>query len=303
MRMSIDKCDLFGNSTNTLTWGSTAGFVGAAGELQFGSNTADSLVNFNNNLDLNTTTNRSIRLFDNAAVATDMAAITGVISGSGGLNLIGPGSARLILSGSNTYAGGTTISGVDLVLRNPSALGTGATITFSTGLLDVDTMSLTLINSVILRGSIGLTGTGGNSITLAGNISLSTNSQITSSNLSASSVLSGSSIFLGIDSTARTLTLAAVSGGTITVEGLRRRALQGDVGFVVDTTALMGPAIQALKSGMNDLVTSLHGAIPDLGINTPQIAPGTSLSVKLKMSKFSATRLGSDERGIEATFC
>lgn len=47
---------------------------------------------------------------------------------------------------------------------------------------------------------------------------------------------------------------------------LKTSLTQGDVAFVVDTTATMGGAIQALKSGMAGLIQELHLSIPDLAI-------------------------------------
>ncbi len=47
---------------------------------------------------------------------------------------------------------------------------------------------------------------------------------------------------------------------------IRTTLNRGDVAFLVDTTALMGPAIQSLKTGMNDLIIGLHKAIPDVAV-------------------------------------
>jgi fibronectin-binding autotransporter adhesin len=59
-----------------------------------------------------------------ADIATDLvvtATISANISGAGGLNKVGPG--QLILSGANTYAGGTTISEAILSVASDTNLG------------------------------------------------------------------------------------------------------------------------------------------------------------------------------------
>jgi autotransporter-associated beta strand protein len=53
--------------------------------------------------------------------------VTGRISGSQGL--IKTGDYRLILSGTNTYSGGTTVSGGELIATSPNALADGSNLT------------------------------------------------------------------------------------------------------------------------------------------------------------------------------
>ncbi len=47
---------------------------------------------------------------------------------------------------------------------------------------------------------------------------------------------------------------------------LKTNLNQGDVAFVVDTTATMGGEIQNLKVGLNGIVQQLHNAIPDVAV-------------------------------------
>jgi hypothetical protein len=47
---------------------------------------------------------------------------------------------------------------------------------------------------------------------------------------------------------------------------LKTNLNQGDVAFVVDTTATMGGEIQNLKLGLNGIVQQLHNAIPDVAV-------------------------------------
>lgn len=53
---------------------------------------------------------------------------------------------------------------------------------------------------------------------------------------------------------------------TENVVPLQTTLTQGDLAFVVDTTATMGGAIQALKSSMSTIIQDLHAKIPDLGV-------------------------------------
>jgi len=57
-------------------------------------------------------------------------ALTGTVSGVGGITKAGEGT--LTLSGNNTYEGGTNVSGGTLAVDNPHALGTGAVVNSGT---------------------------------------------------------------------------------------------------------------------------------------------------------------------------
>jgi hypothetical protein len=47
---------------------------------------------------------------------------------------------------------------------------------------------------------------------------------------------------------------------------LKTNVNQGDVAFIVDTTATMGGEIQNLKSGLSGIIQALYGSIPDLAV-------------------------------------
>ena len=66
------------------------------------------------------------------------------IAGSG-LGVVKLGSNTLVLSGSNTYGGGTTIDGGVLELANSAALGSGTVTLRTSGMLDLDGYSPTIL--------------------------------------------------------------------------------------------------------------------------------------------------------------
>ena len=103
-----------------LTWAS-GGFVANAQPLILSGATALSEVEFRNSIDLNGAV-RSVQVDDNGNTGADFATMSGVLSGvAGGLNKTGGG--ILVLTGSNSYGGTTTITQGTLVV---SSLGNSA---------------------------------------------------------------------------------------------------------------------------------------------------------------------------------
>ena len=78
--------------------------------------------------------------------------ISGILSDVGGLTVSANNSGTILLSGANTYSGGTSLilgsSGVTLQLGNASALGTGATTIASGCALDLNGNSVTAVLTV-----------------------------------------------------------------------------------------------------------------------------------------------------------
>ena len=73
-----------------------------------------------------------------------------IASTTAGLTLTGAN--VLILSASNNYAGGTTVSGGTLQLRNPAALGSGG-LTANAGVVDLNSNGISIPT---LNGAAGL---------------------------------------------------------------------------------------------------------------------------------------------------
>ena len=93
--------------------------------------------------------------------------ITGTISGSGGINIVSStATGRVLLSGSNSYSGGTTITTGTLTVGNGSALGTG--------FLAVNTSGLNLNGQALTVGALSGSSSGVIQSSVAGAASLTT---------------------------------------------------------------------------------------------------------------------------------
>jgi fibronectin-binding autotransporter adhesin len=162
-----------GGNTNTVTWGS-GNFVFAGQNLVLGSVSADSLVDFQNGINLAGGT-RTVSVLDNPSSATDFAQISGPIT-NGDLNKSSSGT--LIMTGTNSYGNtrlSTSISNSTVQIGNggtTGTLGTGSVTFNSTDSLVFNRSdSLTVTNSM-QRNGFGAKGTiiqdGTGTTTLAG---------------------------------------------------------------------------------------------------------------------------------------
>ena len=94
--------------------------------MTFGSPTANSQVNFTDSIDL---TGGSRQIFVAQGTGGDSALISGDIVDSGrGASLLKTGQGTLILSGSNSYDGGTTVADGTLMVATASALPAGGSL-------------------------------------------------------------------------------------------------------------------------------------------------------------------------------
>jgi len=147
--------------------------------------------------------------FDRSDTLTQGANFAATISGSGGIVQMGTG--RTILSGSNSYSGGSTVSSGTLQLANAHALGAGG-LTVNGGALDLHG------NSVSVPAFSGAAGTVTN--TLSGTATVTAN--ISGAFSYAGSIADGAGIVALNKSGAGTLTLSgsnSYSGGTTVSSG------------------------------------------------------------------------------------
>jgi autotransporter-associated beta strand protein len=201
------------------------------------------------------------------------ATISTSISGGNGLTKDGIG--VLILSGSNNYTGGTTISAGALRAQNNSALGTGSVLVASGGRLQLQ--AVTLSNAITLNGSSALLANGGASV-LTGNVTLGSNSSISygSANnisLNLSGTLNLADNALTVAPTANTGVSATISGpiigsggiikagsGPLNITGDNRPTFSGSVSVTLGTLAVghdgaLGSGTLILNPSNDQIVT------------------------------------------------
>jgi fibronectin-binding autotransporter adhesin len=119
------------NLSDPLQWGITPDFIGSAAVLTFGSPTANSQVKFTDTIDL-FGGNRQIDVA--AGTGGDSALISGdIIDSFGGASLTKTGAGTLILSGSNSYQGGTIVDAGTLIVDSPASLADGSSLTVGQG--------------------------------------------------------------------------------------------------------------------------------------------------------------------------
>jgi autotransporter-associated beta strand protein len=169
--------------------------------------------------------------------------ISGVISdGSppGFLEMVGPGT--LVLSGANTYSGGTTVSAGTLQLSGAGTLGAASgTTTVSGGTLDLGGTRQTqgavnLAGGTIQNGGLNapITSTGGTLNAIGGTASLTTTA--------ATTTLLGTNSYTGATN---------VNGGVLDVEGsiAGTSAVTVNAGGVLTGTGLVDPLAVTIASG------------------------------------------------------
>ena len=88
-----------------------------------------------NNYSGSNTISAPVVLNSNAAITvintSDTLTISGNITETGGLSIDNPGNGFVLLSGTNTYGGGTTVVEGNLELGSSTALPTGSALTLS----------------------------------------------------------------------------------------------------------------------------------------------------------------------------
>jgi fibronectin-binding autotransporter adhesin len=173
---SVTLVSAAGGATAAAPVWNDASFVQNGYVLIMGSGKADSRIDFTNNigLDNGASTNayaaREVRVVDNASSSTDVARLSGILSGSAYADLMKTGAGRLELTAANTYAGNTLIQQGTLLANSPSGSATGTgTVIVSGGTLGG---TGTILGPVtLLSGSIA-PGTSAGTLTIANNVVL-----------------------------------------------------------------------------------------------------------------------------------
>jgi len=207
-------------SHGQLSWGDTAGFLGSGQTLMFGSATADHMVEFKNDINLN----NAVRTVDVASgLGGDYAKLSGVLSNG---SLTKTGNGLLELSNTNTYTGATTVSAGTLRLSGSGSTNTSSGITINgAGAKFITTSSIAVTAPITLTmGTLGGTGTIGTLVTVGTNGILSPGTSPGTQNFSAGLTWNGggSELFeindvdagFGVDPG---WDLITVSGGTMTI--------------------------------------------------------------------------------------
>ena len=226
-----------------------------AGTLQVGNGSTTGSIN-NSSPVLNNGTlafNRS----NTAAQGTDLPT---VITGTGNLVQMGPGS--LVLTGSNSYTGTTLINGGILTASNAYAMGTSGNIAFGGGALQFTGTTAGVDWSARIKNSTGPVSfdTNGLAIAIAGNIDSSNTGGIAKSG-------SGSLNLTGAIGCTGTTT---VTGGTLAFSGAAQPTNSWNVS---GATAVLD--VSALATGTFSL-SSLSGAGGMLSLGSNRLAVGAT---------------------------
>ncbi|EHI3790403.1 fibronectin-binding autotransporter adhesin ShdA [Salmonella enterica] len=213
-----------------------------------------------------------VTIAESATLALSQGTLDNNVTGEG--QIVKSGSDELIVTGDNTYSGGTTISGGTLTADHADSLGTGAVA--NSGVLQVGEGELE--NTLSGSGSLVKTGTG--ELTLSGDNSYSGGTTIIGGTLTADHADS-----LGTGAVANSGVLQVGEGelentlsgsGSLVKTGTGELTLSGDNSYSGDTTiadgTLIAANVNALGSGNIDnsgtLMLDANGAFELANITT-----------------------------------
>jgi autotransporter-associated beta strand protein len=294
-------------SPTALTWG-TGSFVPSGSALLLGSLTADSETDFRNDVNLAAGV-RTVSINDNSLVTTDFATLSGILSNG---SLVKDGIGMLMLSGTNAYAGTTTVKAGALRATSGIGLPAASNLILAGGVLEgvgVTTFSRTLgtsgTNTVQWTGSGGFSASGGKMTVAIGGTASPTPLTWGSGNF----VPSGSALVFGsptadnetefgnrinLAGAVRNVTIndnpfsagdfatlsGALSNGGLTKDGMGLLVLKGSHTYTGSTTVAAGtlklPAGATLASTTFDVAAPATLDVTDLG----SFALGASKTLK-----------------------
>ncbi len=213
-----------------------------------------------------------VTIAESATLALSQGTLDNNVTGEG--QIVKSGSDELIVTGDNTYSGGTTISGGTLTADHADSLGTGAVA--NSGVLQVGEGELE--NTLSGSGSLVKTGTG--ELTLSGDNTYSGGTTITGGTLTADhadSLGSGDIDNSGVLQVGEGELENTLSGsGSLVKTGTGELTLSGDNSYSGDTTiadgTLIAANVNALGSGNIDnsgtLMLDANGAFELANITT-----------------------------------
>jgi autotransporter-associated beta strand protein len=223
-----------------------------------------------------------------SGASTTFAGVIKDTLGTGSLNMAGSGST-LILSGNNTYAGGTTLSAGILGVGKNGSLGTGL-LTISGGTLQTDGTLTNLANAVLLTGAATLD-LNGNTSTLSGAISGSGPLTVINNGAGGGMTLTGSNGYSGGTTIEAGATLGVsgagslgtgslnVAGGAFNLNGFSQTIGGGVVNNGTISTGF-GTLTAPSYSGAGALSVAVQPSAPSLAVSgSVNLANGSVLSV------------------------
>jgi len=230
---------------------------------------------FNGNTMLLAENNQTRTLTINVATGAGLVTISNSIqngTGTGADGLVKSGAGTLLLYGSNTYSGGTTLTAGLLGLGNANAIGSG-TLTLNAGILRADMNNLTLTNSVNINNSSIINGN--SNITFSGNVLHQTGNRTLTISNTGTTIFNGTNFVLAEANQARTLTINVATGaGLVTISN----SIQNGTGTGADGLIKSGAGTLSL-SGSNTFTGTLTHSAGTLGLGSDLAAGAGTLSL------------------------
>jgi autotransporter-associated beta strand protein len=187
--------------------------------------------------------------------------ITGTMSGAGGVDVAGEGTwSRVLISGSNSYSGGTTVTTGTLIVGNDSALGTGFLAVNTSGL---DLNGQNLVVGALSGSSTGLITAGvggGSSLRSVSSTSTTYSGTITNGSGTVGFALAGTGTLTLTGSNSYT-GVTGIDGGVLALGSAGAIGSAGDVTFG-------GGTLRYTASNQVDYSTRIKNSAGTIAIDT-----------------------------------